>query len=105
MDALTGKILAIFGSLDKSRLDLNELFEARGNDPDSRTAVLETLEHLVKDGLLEEARQQLLCLDASGAASMSDSIRKTKFLHALSTFSLLTNSCFLVIKSGLLHPS
>ena len=44
----------MFGAFNKETLDLHELFEAGGNDPDARTAVLDTVEHLVKDGLLEE---------------------------------------------------
>ena len=54
MNVLVKKILAMFGSFNKETLDLHELFEAGGNDPDSRTAVLDTVERLVKDGVLEE---------------------------------------------------
>ena len=43
MDVLAGKILAMFGSFNKETLDLHELFEAGGNDPDARTAVLDGL--------------------------------------------------------------
>ena len=44
----------MFGSFNKETLDLHELFEAGGNDPDDRTAVLDRVERLVQDGLLEE---------------------------------------------------
>lgn len=36
MDLLAGKILAMFGSFNKETLDLHELFEAGGTDPDAR---------------------------------------------------------------------
>jgi hypothetical protein len=53
MDVLAGKILVMFGS-NKDTLDLHELFEAGGNDPDARTAVLDRVERLIQEGLLEE---------------------------------------------------
>lgn len=46
--------------------DLHELFEAGGNDPDARTAVLDTVERLVKDGLLEERGNDFYALTQEG---------------------------------------
>ena len=66
MDVLTGKILAMFGSFNKETLDLHELFEAGGNDPDARTAVLDRVERLVKDGLLEERGNDFYALTRDG---------------------------------------
>ena len=66
MDMLAGKILAMFGSFNKEKLDLHELFEAGGNDPDARTAVLDTVERLVKDGLLEERGNDFYALTREG---------------------------------------
>ena len=66
MDMLTGKILAMFGSFSKETLDLHELFEAGGNDPETRTAVLDTVERLVKDGLLEERGNDFYALTQAG---------------------------------------
>ena len=66
MDVLTGKILAMFGSFNKETLDLHELFEAGGNDPDARTAVLDTVERLVQDGLLEERGNDFYALTRDG---------------------------------------
>jgi len=66
MDMLTGKILAMFGSFSKETLDLHELFEAGGNDPDARTAVLDTVERLVQDGLLEERGNDFYALTREG---------------------------------------
>ena len=50
MDVLAGKILAMFGSFNKDRLDLHELFEAGGNEPETRTAVLDMVERLEECG-------------------------------------------------------
>ncbi|HEY6661049.1 MAG TPA: hypothetical protein VI031_07905 [Pyrinomonadaceae bacterium] len=66
MDALAGKILAMFGAFNKETLDLHELFEAGGNDPDARTAVLDTVERLVQDGLLEERGNDFYALTREG---------------------------------------
>ncbi len=66
MDALARKILAMFGAFNKETLDLHELFEAGGNDPDARTAVLDTVERLVQDGLLEERGNDFYALTREG---------------------------------------
>ena len=70
MDMLAGKILAMFGSFNKETLDLHELFEAGGNDPHDRTAVLETVERLVKDGLLEERGNDFYALTPIGRVNV-----------------------------------
>ena len=70
MDVLTGKILALFGSFNKETLDLHELFEAGGNDPDARTAVLDTVERLVQDGLLEERGNDFYALTREGRVNI-----------------------------------
>ena len=66
MDVLAAKILAMFGSFNKETLDLHVLFEAGGNDPDARTAVLDTVEQLIKDGLLEERGNDFYALTREG---------------------------------------
>ena len=66
MDVLGGKILAMFASFNKETLDLHELFEAGGNDPDARTAVLDRVERLVQDGLLEERGNDFYALTREG---------------------------------------
>ena len=66
MDVLGGKILAMFASFNKETLDLHELFEAGGNDPDARTAVLDRVERLVQDGLLEERGNDFYALTPEG---------------------------------------
>jgi hypothetical protein len=66
MDVLGGKILAMFASFNKETLDLQELFEAGGNDPDARTALLDRVERLVQDGLLEERGNDFYALTREG---------------------------------------
>ena len=70
MDVLAREILGMFGSFNKETLDLHELFEAGGNDPDSRTAVLDTVERLAKDGLLEERGNDFYALTREGRANV-----------------------------------
>jgi hypothetical protein len=66
MDVVGGKILAMFASFNKETLDLQELFEAGGNDPDARTALLDRVERLVQDGLLEERGNDFYALTREG---------------------------------------
>ena len=68
MDVLARKILAM--SFNTETLDLHELFEAGGNDPDARTAILDTVERLVKDGLLEERGNDFYALTREGRVSV-----------------------------------
>ena len=53
MTPLSLRILKAFKELEKDKLDLHALFEAGGNEPDNRRAVLDTVEELVRQGLLE----------------------------------------------------
>ena len=53
MTPLGLRILKAFKELDKDRLDLHALFDAGGNEPDNRRAVLDTVEELVRQRLLE----------------------------------------------------
>ena len=53
-DDLSKKVLRNFAHWNKDSLDLHTLFEIGGNDPEARTAVFDTVERLVRDGLLEE---------------------------------------------------
>lgn len=70
MGVLAAKILAMFGSFNKETLDLHELFEAGGNDPAARTAVLDTVERLVEDGLLEERGNDFYALTREGRVNV-----------------------------------
>ena len=71
MDVLAGKILGMFASFNKETLDLHELFEAGGNDPDARTAVLDRVERLVQDGLLEECGNDFYALTREGRVNIA----------------------------------
>jgi hypothetical protein len=75
VDELTRKVLNSFSVWRKDTLDLHELFEAGGNDPEARTAVFDIVERLVKDGLLEERGNDFYALTERGklAAKVKDS--------------------------------
>lgn len=66
MDKLAQQILRMFEQWNKETLDLHELFEAGGNDPAERTAVFDTVERLVKEGLLEERGNDFFALTEEG---------------------------------------
>jgi len=70
MEVLAQKLLSMFGYLNKDVLDLHELFEAGGNDPGARAAVVDTVERLVKEGLLEERGSDFYALTAKGKESV-----------------------------------
>lgn len=74
MDELTRKVLDSFAVWRKDALDLHELFEAGGNDPEARTAVFDIVERLVEEGLLEELGNDFYALTEKGklAASAKD---------------------------------
>lgn len=69
MDELAKKVLASFKVWGKERLDLHELFEAGGNDPEARTAVFDIVERYVKEGLLEEEGNDFYSLTEKGKAA------------------------------------
>ena len=66
MDELTRKVLGSFAHWRKETLDLHELFEAGGNDPDARTAVFDIVERLVREGLLNEEGNDFYSLTEKG---------------------------------------
>ena len=69
MDDLAKRVLRSFGHWEKDSLDLHTLFEIGGNDPDARTAVFDTVERLVKEGLLEEQGNDFYALTERGRAA------------------------------------
>lgn len=69
MDATTQQILRMFGRFDKESLDLHELFEAGGNDPEERKSILFAIERLVEEGLLEERGNDFYALTERGRAA------------------------------------
>ncbi len=70
MDDLSLRVLRMFSEMGKETLDLHELFEAGGNDPEARREVFYAVERLVGDGLLEERGNDFYALteDGQGAA-------------------------------------
>jgi DNA-binding PadR family transcriptional regulator len=66
VNELTRKVLRSFAHWQKETLDLHELFEAGGNDPEARTAVFDIVEKLVKDGLLKEEGNDFYSLTQKG---------------------------------------
>ena len=70
LDESKRRVLAMFGELGKSELDLHELFEAGGNDPDARLAVLHDVEWLVGRGLLDERGNDFYALTESGRRAL-----------------------------------
>ena len=66
MDELSKKVLRSFAVWRKETLDLHELFEAGGNDPDARTAVFDIVERFVREGILAEEGNDFYSLTESG---------------------------------------
>ena len=75
MDELTQRVLGMFEEVGREALDLHELFEAGGNDPEARREVFYAVEGLVERGLLEERGNDFYALTPKGreaAASESN---------------------------------
>ena len=60
------RILKAFKELERDQLDLHALFEAGGNEPDSRGAVLDSVEELVRQGLLQSCGGDFYSLTEKG---------------------------------------
>jgi hypothetical protein len=59
-------VLRSFAVWQKDTLDLHELFEAGGNDPEARTAVFDIVERMVAEGLLIEQGNDFYSLSDKG---------------------------------------
>jgi hypothetical protein len=66
MDEMTLQVLGQFKRFNKESLDLHELFEAGGNDPEGRKEVFFTVERLVEEGILEERGNDFYALTEKG---------------------------------------
>lgn len=66
------RVLRSFELWKREKLDLHTLFEAGENDPDARTAVFDSVERLVKEGLLQEEGNDFYSLTEQGKKSVSD---------------------------------
>jgi hypothetical protein len=67
------RVLRMFDEMGKAELDLHELFEAGGNDPDARRAAFDAVENLVERGLLEERGNDFYALTDAGRAAAEKS--------------------------------
>ena len=61
----------MFAEIGRDSLDLHELFEAGGNDPDARREVFYRVENLVERGLLEERGNDFYALTEAGRVAAS----------------------------------
>lgn len=66
MNAIEKSVLQSFKYWNKEKLDLHELFEAGGNDPEKRTEVFYAVERLVAEGLLNEEGNDFYSLTEKG---------------------------------------
>jgi hypothetical protein len=66
MDELTHRLLKLFIEMGSESLDLHTLFEAGGNDPESRKRVLDVLTGLVDTGFLESRGSDFYLLTDTG---------------------------------------
>ncbi len=71
MDEMTRQVLGQFRRFRKESLDLHELFEAAGNDPEGRKQVFYRGEQLVEEGLLEERGNDFYALTEKGREAAS----------------------------------
>ena len=73
MNEIDERVLKSFELWKREKLDLHTLFEAGENDPDARTAVFDSVERLVKEGLLREEGNDFYSLTEQGKKTvMSD---------------------------------
>lgn len=70
MNEIEKRVLESFEHWQKEKLDLHTLFEAGENDPDARTAVFDTVERLVKEGLLQEEGNDFYSLTDKGRGAV-----------------------------------
>jgi hypothetical protein len=73
LDELTRRVLGMFEEVGREALDLHELFEAGGNDPDARREVFYRVESLVERGLLEERGNDFYALTRAGCEAAAAS--------------------------------
>lgn len=66
LDSVSNTILRLFGEFGQEELDLHTLFEAGGNDPAKREAVVDAVARLVRDELLAERGNDFYALTEKG---------------------------------------
>jgi hypothetical protein len=71
VNEINKRVLRSFARWNKEKLDLHELFEVGGNDPEQRTAVFDAVEELVQDGLLNEEGNDFYSLTEKGSKAVA----------------------------------
>ena len=73
IDELTLQVLKVFSEMGSESLDLHTLFEAGGNDPQSRERVLDAVTRLVDTGLLEPRGSDFYLITDKGRSALRNS--------------------------------
>ena len=71
MNEIDKRVLRSFELWKREKLDLHTLFEAGENDPEARTAVFDSVERLVKEGLLQEEGNDFYSLTEQGKKAVT----------------------------------
>jgi hypothetical protein len=66
-------VLRLFGAMGEDRLDLHVLFEAAGNDPEQRLRVLDTVDELVRAGMLDACGGDFYAMTEKGKEAVAQS--------------------------------
>lgn len=53
MNRVSAKVLKTFAEMKRDRLDLHVMFEASGNEPETRAQVVDAVDDLVREGFLQ----------------------------------------------------
>jgi hypothetical protein len=70
---LSLRVLLLFGAMGEDRLDLHVLFEAAGNEPQERLRVLDTIDELVRAGMLDACGGDFYALTERGKEEVAQS--------------------------------
>ena len=73
MKPLSLRVLRLFGQMGKDRLDLHVLFEAAGNEPVQREAVLDAIDELTGAEMLDACGGDFYALTKKGKAAVAQS--------------------------------
>jgi len=73
MKPLSLHVLRLFEEMGKDRLDLHVLFEAAGNEPAKRQAVLDAVDELTHTGMLDACGGDFYALTERGKGAIAQS--------------------------------
>ena len=71
MNALSVRVLRLFGEMGKERLDLHTLFEAGGNEPGERGRVLDAIDELLSAGMVKACGSDFYELTETGKSAIA----------------------------------